>query len=79
MLLSKIEGKMAQSTDLLQGTLDMLILLADEPEYAGGGETWLRRVSQECLIPGAVYRAICHGQCEPRPARVLRQPECQLH
>jgi PadR family transcriptional regulator PadR len=62
MLLSNIEGKMAQSTDLLQGTLDMLILktLAPGQEHGWAIAQRIQQVSNDVLQigQGSLYPAL---------------------
>src|SRR5579872_6901027 len=62
MLLSSIEGKMPTSTDLLQGTLDLLILqtLALEPMHGWGIAQRIQQVSMEVLQigQGSLYPAL---------------------
>src|ERR1035438_10294447 len=63
MLLSNIEGKnMPPSTDLLQGTLDLLILqtLALEPMHGWGVAQRIQQVSKEVLQigQGSLYPAL---------------------
>jgi PadR family transcriptional regulator PadR len=61
-LLSKIEGKMAQSTDLLQGTLDMLILktLAPGQEHGWAIAQRIQQMSNDVLQvgQGSLYPAL---------------------
>src|SRR5271170_923802 len=62
MLLSSIEGKMAQSTDLLQGTLDMLILktLAPGQEHGWAIAQRIQQMSNDVLQigQGSLYPAL---------------------
>jgi PadR family transcriptional regulator PadR len=63
MLLSNVEGTMAQpSTDLLQGTLDLLILktLALEPMHGWGIALRIQQVSKDALQigQGSLYPAL---------------------
>jgi PadR family transcriptional regulator, regulatory protein PadR len=62
MLLSNIEGKMAQSADLLQGTLDMLILktLAPGQEHGWAIAQRIQQVSNDVLQigQGSLYPAL---------------------
>lgn len=62
MLLSSIEGKMTTSTDLLQGTLDLLILhtLALESMHGWGIAQRIQQVSKEVLQigQGSLYPAL---------------------
>jgi transcriptional regulator len=61
-LLSNIEGKMAQSTDLLQGTLDMLILktLAPGQEHGWAIAQRIQQMSNDVLQigQGSLYPAL---------------------
>jgi len=62
MLLSNVEGKMAQSTDLLQGTLDMLILktLAPGQEHGWAIAQRIQQMSNDVLQigQGSLYPAL---------------------
>jgi PadR family transcriptional regulator, regulatory protein PadR len=63
MLLSNVEGTMAQpSTDLLQGTLDLLILktLALEPMHGWGIALRIQQMSKDALQigQGSLYPAL---------------------
>jgi PadR family transcriptional regulator, regulatory protein PadR len=62
MLLSNVEGKMVQSTDLLQGTLDMLILktLAPGQEHGWAIAQRIQQVSNDVLQigQGSLYPAL---------------------
>ncbi len=62
MILSNIEGKMPTSTDLLQGTLDLLILqtLLLEPMHGWGVAQRIQQVSRETLQigQGSLYPAL---------------------
>jgi PadR family transcriptional regulator, regulatory protein PadR len=62
MLLSNIEGKMAQFTDLLQGTLDMLILktLAPGQEHGWAIAQRIQQMSNDVLQvgQGSLYPAL---------------------
>src|SRR6202167_6654493 len=62
MLLSNIEGKMAPSTDLLQGTLDMLILktLAPGQEHGWAIAQRIQQMSNDVLQigQGSLYPAL---------------------
>ena len=62
MLLSNVEGKMPPSTDLLQGTLDMLILktLAAEPQHGWAIAQRIQQVSENVLQigQGSLYPAL---------------------
>ena len=62
MLLSNIEGKMAQSADLLQGTLDMLILktLAPGQEHGWAIAQRIQQMSNDVLQigQGSLYPAL---------------------
>lgn len=62
MLLSNIEGSMPTSTDLLQGTLDLLILqtIALEPMHGWGIAQRIQQVSQDVLQigQGSLYPAL---------------------
>lgn len=62
MLLSNVEGTMPPSTDLLQGTLDLLILktLALEPMHGWGIAHRIEQVSEEALQigQGSLYPAL---------------------
>jgi transcriptional regulator len=62
MLLSNIEGKMAHSADLLQGTLDMLILktLAPGHEHGWAIAQRIQQMSNEVLQigQGSLYPAL---------------------
>jgi PadR family transcriptional regulator PadR len=61
-LLSNVEGKMPPSTDLLQGTLDLLILktLALEAMHGWGIAQRIQQVSEEALQigQGSLYPAL---------------------
>jgi PadR family transcriptional regulator, regulatory protein PadR len=61
-LLSNVEGKMAATSDLLQGTLDLLILrtLALEPMHGWGIAQRIQQVSKEALQigQGSLYPAL---------------------
>jgi PadR family transcriptional regulator, regulatory protein PadR len=61
-LLSDVEGKMAGSSDLLQGTLDLLILktVALEPMHGWGIAQRIEQVSKEALQigQGSLYPAL---------------------
>jgi len=60
--LSNVEGSITPSTDLLQGTLDLLILktLALEPMHGWGIANRIQRVSQDALQigQGSLYPAL---------------------
>jgi transcriptional regulator len=60
--LSIVEGNMAQSTDLLQGTLDLLILktLALEPMHGWGVAQRIQQLSSDVLRigQGSLYPAL---------------------
>jgi transcriptional regulator len=60
--LSNIEGKMPTSTDLLQGTLDLLILqtLATGPMHGWGVAQRIQQISNEVLQigQGSLYPAL---------------------
>src|SRR5271169_3047132 len=62
MLLSNVEGKMATASDLLQGTLDLLILrtLALESMHGWGIAQRIQQVSQDALQigQGSLYPAL---------------------
>ena len=62
MLLSNIEGKLAQSTDLLQGTLDMLSLKTRAPgqEHGWAIAQRIQQVSNDVLQigQGSLYPAL---------------------
>src|SRR5260370_40846303 len=62
MLLSNVEGKMAATSDLLQGTLDLLVLrtLALEPMHGWGIAQRIQQVSKEALQigQGSLYPAL---------------------
>src|SRR5579863_5787745 len=62
MLLSNVEGKMPQSTDLLQGTLDLLILqtLSPGPMHGWAIAQRIGQVSQSVLQvgQGSLYPAL---------------------
>jgi transcriptional regulator len=62
MLLSTIEGRMPTSNDLLQGTLDLLILqtLALEPMHGWGIAQRIQQVSKDILQigQGSLYPAL---------------------
>ncbi len=62
MLLLIVEGKMPPSTDLLQGTLDLLILrtVALEPMHGWGIAQRIQQVSNEALLigQGSLYPAL---------------------
>src|SRR5579863_4757314 len=62
MLLSNVEGKMPPPTDLLQGTLDMLILkaLAGEPLHGWAIAQRIQMVSENVLQigQGSLYPAL---------------------
>lgn len=62
MLLSNIEGSMPTSTDLLQGTLDLLILqtIALEPMHGWGIAQRIQQASQDVLQigQGSLYPAL---------------------
>ena len=62
MLLLIVEGKMPPSTDLLQGTLDLLILrtVAPEPMHGWGIAQRIQQVSNEALLigQGSLYPAL---------------------
>ena len=62
MLLLIVEGKMPPSTDLLQGTLDLLILrtVALEPMHGWGIAQRIQQVSKEALLigQGSLYPAL---------------------
>ena len=61
-LLSTVEGKMPQQSDLLQGTLDLLILktLALEPMHGWGVAQRIQQVSKDGLQvgQGSLYPAL---------------------
>ena len=62
MLLLNVEGKMTSGNDLLQGTLDLLILktLALEPMHGWGIALRIQQVSKEALQigQGSLYPAL---------------------
>jgi PadR family transcriptional regulator PadR len=62
MLLSNVEGKMPQSTDLLQGTLDLLILqtLAPGPMHGWAVAQRIEQMSRNVLQvgQGSLYPAL---------------------
>jgi PadR family transcriptional regulator, regulatory protein PadR len=62
MLLSNVEGKMPPTTDLLQGTLDMLILktLAPGPEHGWAIAQRIQQTSEDVLQvgQGSLYPAL---------------------
>jgi PadR family transcriptional regulator, regulatory protein PadR len=62
MLLSNVEGKMPPTTDLLQGTLDMLILktLCPGPEHGWAIAQRIQQMSEDVLQigQGSLYPAL---------------------
>src|SRR3974390_489994 len=62
MLLSNVEGKMPPPTDLLQGTLDMLILkaIAAEPQHGWAIAQRIQQISENVLQigQGSLYPAL---------------------
>jgi PadR family transcriptional regulator PadR len=60
--LLNIEGNMPQATDLLQGTLDLLILktLALEPQHGWGIAQRIQQASKDALLigQGSLYPAL---------------------
>jgi transcriptional regulator len=62
MLLLNVEGNMRPSTDLLQGTLDLLVLrtIALEPMHGWGIAQRIQQVSKDALLigQGSLYPAL---------------------